>query len=447
MFTVTWKTCRRKCRTCVALPRVQRGVQTWRPFPRGVREPGAWCGRTWRQKVASLAHVASGSQVASPNVASKRGVTCQRGVGGRQNVASLAHWRQGVRCRGRTWRQNVASLAHGVGSQVSWPDVTSKRGVTGPRSVRYPGGVAGRGVKIWRHLPTWRQGARWRRRTWRQNVRHWPTSRQGARWRRRTWRQNVASLAYVASGSQVASQDVASKCGVTCLRGVREPCAVAGALPALTRVASLGVAERGVKMWRHWPTWRQGARWRRRTWRQNVASLAYVASGSQVASQDVASKCGVTCLRGVREPCAVAGALPALTRVASLGVAERGVKMWRHLPTWRQGATWRRRTWRQNVASGAIDLRGVTGRGVKTWRHEARPPGTCFKMCLQSSGDMCTPTGDHPVYITCMHVYIYRLRYVQFKRSRYVHINMIIMYINNYTHIYIHIRICVDVCE
>ena len=129
-------------------------------------------------------------------------------------------------------------------------------------------------------------------------------------------------------------------------------------------------------------TWRQsvvGARWRGRTWRQNVASLAHVASGSQVASQDVASKCGVTCLRGVREPRAVAGALPALTRVALLGFAGRGVKMWHHLPTWRQGATWRRRTWRQNVASGAIDLRGVTGRGVKTWRHEARLPGTCLQ--------------------------------------------------------------------
>ena len=178
--------------------------------------------------------------------------------------------------------------------------------------------MAGRGVKTWRHLPTWCQRARWRR---------------------RTWRQNVASFAHAASGSQV------------------------------------GFAGRGVKMWRHWFTWHQGARWRGRTWLQNVARWRrYVTSGSQVAS-----KCGVTCLRGVREPRAVAGALPALARVALLGVAERGVKMWRHLPTWRQGATWRRRTWRQNVASGAIDLRGVTGRGVKTWRHEARPPGTCLQ--------------------------------------------------------------------
>ena len=101
-------------------------------------------------------------------------------------------------------------------TEVAWPDVASKRGHVASIS------------QVWRHLPTWRQGARWRR---------------------RTWRQNVASLAHVASGSQVAWPDVASKCGVT-------------------------------------------ARQVRRTWRQNVASLAYVASGSQVASQDVASKCG-----------------------------------------------------------------------------------------------------------------------------------------------------------
>ena len=27
---------------------------------------------------------------------------------------------------------------------------------------------------------------------------------------------------------------------------------------------------RGVKMWRHWPTWHSGPRWRRRTWHQNL---------------------------------------------------------------------------------------------------------------------------------------------------------------------------------
>ena len=88
-----------------------------------------------------------------------------------------------------------------------------------------------------------------------------------------------------------------------------------------------------------------GARWRRRTWRQNVASLAH-ASGSQVASQDVASKCGVICLRGVREP----------------GWCHR---TWRHLPTWREGATFGRRS---SCPRGVREPRGVGGRGVKTWR-------------------------------------------------------------------------------
>ena len=88
-----------------------------------------------------------------------------------------------------------------------------------------------------------------------------------------------------------------------------------------------------------------------------------------------------SCPRGVKEPGGVAGC---------------GVKTRRHLPKrcrgpvwrrqmWRQmrrhlwhrwsctrihanGITWRHRTWRQNMASGAIDLAGVAGRGVNTWR-------------------------------------------------------------------------------
>ena len=124
-------------------------------------------------------------------------------------------------------------------------------------------------------------------------------------------------------------------------------------------------------------TWcpRQGTRWRGRTRRQNVASLAHVASGSQVASPnvtsmasgsqvawlDVASKFGATCPRGVREP---------------RGVAGRGVKTWRQAPSIYVAS--------QDVAS----KRGVTKPGL---------PARVFKMCLQSSGDKCTPTGDHPV--------------------------------------------------
>ena len=130
-----------------------------------------------------------------------------------------------------------------------------------------------------------------------------PTWRQEAMWCRRMWRQNVALLAHVVSGSQLASPDA--------------------------------------------------------MWRQNVASLAHV-SGSQVASPDVASKHG-SCFRWCRWSCARVHAM------ASAGVTRRGVRTWRHLFRWRQRATWRRRTWRQNVASGAIDLRDVVGRGVNTW--------------------------------------------------------------------------------
>ena len=235
----------------------------------------------------------------------------------------LLTWRQGARWRRQTWRQNVASLAHvASGSQVASPG----------------------------HLPTWRQGPRWRRRTWR----HWATWRRGARCRGRTWRQNVASLAHVVSRSQVASPDVVSKCGV------REPGGVAGRGVKMWRRGVRepgGVAGRGVKMWRHLPTWRA-------TSGSHVRSPELCQRSREwphLASQNVASKCGVTCPRDVREP---------------RGVAGRGVKTWRQAPSIYVAS--------QDVAS----TRGVTKPGL---------PARVFKMCLQSSGDMCTPTGDHPV--------------------------------------------------
>ena len=77
-------------------------------------------------------------------------------------------------------------------------------------------------------------------------------------------------------------------------------------------------------------------------WRQNVASFQEF----HVASQDVASKCGVTCPRGGRQPGGIAGAAPGFTPMASF-------------------------TWRQNVVACS---RGVAGRGVKTCRHA---PWTC----------------------------------------------------------------------
>ena len=223
----------------VALVKVQRGVQTWRPLPTW-RQGARWRGRTWRQNVASLAHVRR-----EQDVASKCGVTCPCGVREPGGVAGRGvktwAWRQGARWRRRTWRQNVASLPHAApGTQVVSPDVASKCGVAGPRGVREPGGVAGRGVK-------------------------------------------VASLAHVASGSQVASQDVASKCGVTCLRGVREPGGVAG---------------RGVKMWRHLPAWRQGATCGRRS-SARAHARPRLASQNVASKCGVTCPRGVRELRGV----------------------------------------------------------------------------------------------------------------------------------------------------
>ena len=135
------------------------------------------------------------------------------------------------------------------------------------------------------------------------------------------------------------SPDAASKHGVTCLHGVREPG---------------GVARRGVKNWRHLLARHQRARWHVQMWRQNVASLACVASGShaaslelyqgschwpRLASEDVASERGVTCSRG------------------------------------------------------AIDLRGVAGRGVNTWRQEAQASrhGHVSSKCVFRRRVICAP--------------------------------------------------------
>ena len=211
-------------------------------------------------------------------------------------------------------------------------------------------------VHIWRQLPAWRQEAitwRWRQGATKRCVMCPPAWRQGARSRRQMRCQNVASLAHVTSGSQcgfarcgvgspVASPDVASKRGVTCSR-------------------------------------RQGARSRRQMRRQNVASLLLLAS-----------KRGV-CTR-------------VHTTWASPGVTGRGGRTWRQLLMWRQGAMWRRRTWRQNVRQvpstypASQDMASI----VNTWRQETQAsPARVFKTCLQSSGDMRTPTGDPPVI--CMH--------------------------------------------
>ena len=153
MSTAASETCRRKSSNCVASPQVvsKRGAARLRVTPRlpTWRHEAMWCCRMWHHNMASLAHVASGSQLASPDVASKRGVTCTHGV-------------------------------------------------------REPAGVARCGVKTWRHLPACRQGATWRRQMWRQSVAslaHMASGSQGAMWRLQMWRLNVASLAYLASGS------------------------------------------------------------------------------------------------------------------------------------------------------------------------------------------------------------------------------------------------------
>ena len=201
--TASSETCRSKSSTCVASPQV-------------VSKRGAA-----RSCVALFVHVASGSHVVLPD------------------VASVAH---------------VAS-----GSQLASPDVVSKRGVT---------------------CPPWRQGSR---------------------------------LVFL---------DVASKRGVTCAPGVREPCGVADVASRRGVTCTLGS---------------QGASWHRQIWCQNVASLAHLASGNQVASPDVASKRG------------------------SLAY------------TWRRGATWPERGVKRHRPT----------RCCKTWR-----PARVFKMGVQSLGDV-----------------------------------------------------------
>ena len=304
-----------------------------------------------RSRVVPFAHMASGSHVVWPDVASKPGVTCPRGVRepGGVHMASESHVESPdvASIRGVTCSRGVRVPA----------DVASKRGVACPTASE-PAGIARCGVKTWRHLPTCRHGASWHRQTWRQNMaslaqalpdvasKHGVTCPHGvrepcgvARWHQNVASpahqltsphvaSNVASLAHVASRSQMVSTDVASKRGVTCpsgVSGVREPGGVAGAVPA--HAISL--------------TWRQA-------WRQNVASLVHMASESHVASPDVAS--------------------------------ERGVR--------RHRATWHRRTWRQYVAS----IRGV---------RRPKPPSTCLQhleKSVFSRGAICAPRQVTPLH-------------------------------------------------
>ena len=100
------------------------------PHLRGIAQSATWC-----PNVASLAHVASESQV-WPDMASKCGVTCPRRVSEPGGVAKL----------------------------------TSKCGVTCPRGVREPGGVAKLTSKCGVTCPPRDVRERWRGWTRRQNV-------------------------------------------------------------------------------------------------------------------------------------------------------------------------------------------------------------------------------------------------------------------------------------
>ena len=147
-------------------------------------------------------------------------------------------------------------------------------------------------------------------------------------WRRPKWSPNVVLLAHVLP-THVVSPNVASKRGVTCSRGVRQP-------------------------------------WGRQMWHQNVASLAHAASGSQVALPEVASvarvasgsfgvaRCGIKAWRHLltccREPGHVVGIVPRFTPMASPGITGSGV----------------------TCSRGVREPRGVPGRGVRTWRQAPR---------------------------------------------------------------------------
>ena len=116
-----------------------------------------------------------------------------------------------------------------------------------------------------------------------------------------------------------------------------------------------------------------GAVWCRQTWRQNVASLRRrgvtgFTPMAYSASQDVASDCA------------------SFAQVASEShVASQD------------------RTWRQNVASCAIDLRGFAGRGVNTWHQEAQAFREGSSKRVFSRRAICAAPQATP----CMYMYTY----------------------------------------
>ena len=187
------------------------------------------------------------------------------------------------------------------------------------------------------------------------------------------------------------------KRGVPCLRGVREPG---------------GVSRCGVKTWRHLPTWRQGAGWRLQM--NVVKTRRHLLTWREGA-------------RWRRWSCSRVHAIGLTWRQAWRQSWRQNVASLAHLLTWCQRATWRRRTWRQNVPSSAIDLRGVAGRGVNTWRQE---PGTCLQNVFQSFCDMFILTGDPPEHTVnrcvcicihmseCMDIYIiYKCNHIVVSRG------------------------------
>ena len=108
-------------------------------------------------------------------------------------------------------------------------------------------------------------------------------------------------------------------------------------------------------------------------------SLAHVVSGSCVATQDVASEPFRHLLTCVKEP---------------RGIAGRGARTWRRLPTWCQGAVWRRRMWCQSVASPAHVASGnhvIPGCGVRLWR-AGRAMWRCrARGVAKTPGDLLAP--------------------------------------------------------
>ena len=154
-----------------------------------------------------------------------------------------------------------------------------------------------------------------------------------------------------------------------------------------------------------------GARWRCHMWRENVASLAHAVSGDHVHG---IARCGVKMWRHLRTWRQAAR----WHRWSCAKVHANGLT-WRHR-TWRQRATWRRGAWRQNVAPSTH----AASQDVEPIRvvRRPRPPGKCLQNVSSVVGRYVHPYRRAPCLFDILYENVILFSIIQYHPMLLYHI-------------------------